>query len=119
MTPVKKLLISEYLTILLSSLMLLFCLLNWMLPALITLVGALGFLFMGARFSGFQYPLSRQEKISIRKVRKKKTQKSLKTATISMIIIGIGSIILGRTGLSYITFVLSVIFSVLAIVIIV
>ena len=118
MGPVKKLLISEYLTILLSSLMLLCCLLNWLIPALITLVGALGFLFLGTKFSELEYPLSRQDKVSIRKVRKIKTQKALKTTTITLIIIGIASIFLGRNELSYITFSLAVIFSILAIVIV-
>ncbi|AMP21088.1 hypothetical protein AZF37_07865 [endosymbiont 'TC1' of Trimyema compressum] len=118
MTPVKKFLISEYLTILLSSLMLFFCLLNWMIPALITLCGALLFLFLGPKFSGVEYPLNRQDRITIRRIRKKKAQKSLKTITLTMILVGIGAIFLGRNELSYITFVLAVIFSIIAIVII-
>lgn len=118
MIPVKKLLISEYLTILLSSLMILFCLLNWMIPALITLICALLFLFLSPKFSGIKYPLNRKDRITIRKIRKKKTQKYLKTITLTMILIGVGAIFLGRNDLSCITFFFAVIFSILAIVII-
>ncbi|WP_162474014.1 hypothetical protein [endosymbiont 'TC1' of Trimyema compressum] len=89
-----------------------------MIPALITLCGALLFLFLGPKFSGVEYPLNRQDRITIRRIRKKKAQKSLKTITLTMILVGIGAIFLGRNELSYITFVLAVIFSIIAIVII-
>lgn len=116
---VKKLFIFEYVTILLAILMLVFCLLNWMVPALIALIGTLVFLFYGNRLSGIHNPLSRTEKQSIRRLRKKRPYKLLKTICMGLILVGVVSFILDRIELSYISLALATAISAFTIVLIV